>query len=200
MFYLPRLKQIQAPAQLQAYSTEYEACSGLPIPAEYLQASANRVFGLFYQGELVGGFVLGSQTDFRTIQFFAAAERQAALYDEMGALDQYTEITCFFIKKQFRTNTFLNFSTWLGMTYAIRRYGKQQLLFGTNSPSLARLYSQTHRSVPFHEDRVNGKPTFVFRGERHHSVMGMLAIMRHKLQRVWTVNRMGSKRRSTALS
>jgi hypothetical protein len=183
---IPTLRQITHKDQLSAYSDKYFKCSGLPIPEEYLMNPVNRVYAIFWKGNLIGGFILGRDTKFRTIQFFANEHKQESVISQLGDLTDFTEICCFWIQRKYRTNTFLNIFVWLSMTYALRMYGTQYLLFGTCSRSLARLYGQTSKSIQIHRDRVNNKTTFIFKAHRSTCVTGMMEIISHKLKR--TVN------------
>lgn len=183
MNFIPKFKQITDKNQLKAYSKKYFACSGLPIPEEYMINPINRVYAIFWKGDLIGGFILGRDTNFRTIQFFAKEHKQEGVIAQLGDLNKYTEICCFWIQRKYRTNTFLNMFVWLCMTYALRMHGTQYFLFGTCSRSLARLYGQTSKSIQIHRDRINNKATFIFRAHRSTCVTGMLEIISHKLKR-----------------
>ena len=182
---IPTLRQITNKDQLNAYSDMYFKCSGLPIPKEYLMNPVNRVFAIFWKGNLIGGFILGRDINFRTIQFFAKEHKQESVISQLGDLTEFTEICCFWIQRKYRTNTFLNIFVWLSMTYALRMYGTKYLLFGTCSRSLARLYGQTSKSIQIHRDRINDKATFIFRAHRSTCVTGMLEIISHKLKRTF---------------
>lgn len=185
MNFFPTLKQITSKDELAAFSNMYFDCSGLPIPEEYMTHSLNRVFAIYSKKKLVGGFILGRNTNFRTIQFFAKPEKHSNVIAQLDDdLTKYTEITCFWIGKKHRTNTYLNIFTWLSMTYALRMYGTQYFLFGTCSRSLARLYGQTSKSIQIHRDRINNKATFIFRAHRSSCVTGMLEIITHKIKRM----------------
>ena len=191
---IPRLSRIRDTKTLEQYAADYCNCSGLSIPTTYLQSKNNRVFGVFWQRQLVGGFILGADSDFRTLHCFARPEAHDELLSKMGEASQYAEITCFFIQSQYRTITWLNLYVWLALTFCIRIYGRQGLLFGTNSPSLAKLYGQTHHSRPFHKDRIGKKRTFLFLATRRQSVKGMLEIIRHKLQRSRELKKAAARR------
>ena len=179
----PTLKQITAEDKLTAYSNMYFKASGLPIPEEYMINEKNRVFAIYCHGKMIGGFILARDINFRTIKFFARPEKQADVIAQLEELTKYTEITCFWIKREYRANTFLNMFTWLSMTYALRVYGTKYFLFGTCSRSLARLYGQTQKSIQIHRDRVNKKTTFIFKAHRSSCITGMFEIIAHKLKR-----------------
>ena len=105
---IPTLRQITDKDQLNAYSNQYFKCSGLPIPEEYLTNPVNRVFAIYWKGNLIGGFILGRDTNFRTVQFFANEENQESVVSHLGKLTDFTEICCFWIQRKCRTNTYLN--------------------------------------------------------------------------------------------
>ena len=173
MNFIPTLKQITDKDQLNAYSDQYFKCSGLPIPEEYLTNPVNRVFAIYWKGNLIGGFILGRDTNFRTIQFFANVDKQERVVSQLGDLTDFTEICCFWIQRKCRTNTYLNIFVWLSMTYALRMYGTQQLLFGTmlsiSSSSFMGRPQNLFKSI---ETEVNDKATFIFKAHRSTCVTG----------------------------
>ena len=183
MFLTPKFKRIQSTSELNEFSNNYCKASGLPIPKMYLHNPNNNVFGIYFNKQLIGGFVLGNSTSFRTIELFANKNNRANLRQQLGHLTEYTEICCFYIDGNFRTKTRINFFVWLTMTYALKRYGKKNFLFGTCSRSLARLYAQTPHSIPIHQDSIDDKETFIFKAKRNKCILGMLEIMIYKFKR-----------------
>lgn len=183
MNFIPTFRRISTKDELSSYSQKYLDCSGLPIPDSYMENNLNRVIAIYWRTEMIGGFILGRDTNFRTLQFFAKKEKQGTVIEKLDDLKEYTEICCFWITKQQRANTFINTFVWLSMTYALRMYGTQYFLFGTCSKSLARLYAQTPKSIQIHRDRINKKATFIFKAHRSSCVTGMLEIVKHKLKR-----------------
>ncbi len=183
MFSIPKFRRIQSKSDLQEFATRYGKASGLPIPDSYLYNPNTLVFGIYYAQQLIGGFILGNSAKFRTVDAFASKHKQAEVEQQLGHLEEYTEICCFYIDRKFRTKTSINFFVWLAMTYALQRYGKKYFLFGTCSRSLARLYATTSKSIPVHQDLINGKATFIFKAKRSQSAMGMLEIIAYKFKR-----------------
>lgn len=186
---LPSLNQLTSKEDYALFSDMYFKNSALPIPETYMTHKDNRVFGIYKNKQLVGGFILGRDTDFRTVQFFAKEEYQKQVYTQLEDKKQYTEICCFWIDRKQRVNHLINFFTWLAMTYALRFYGSKYLLFGTCSRSLARLYGQTTKSNLIHQDNVNNKSTFIFYAKRSECVTGMFEIIRYKLKRVFKIRK-----------
>lgn len=185
MFSLPRLTLIQDKETLQNFANTYFKCSGLPIPDAYLYDPKNKIFGIFSNQELIGGYILGNGSAFRTIDIFANTESQEMIYENLEDRSNYTEITCFWIKRAYRTKTSLNFFTWFSMAYALKKYGTKYLLFGTCSRSLARLYGTTSKSMMIHRDFIKKKPTFIFLGKHKGCISGILEIVAFKLKRVF---------------
>ena len=193
MFSTPRFRRIQSPSALKAFSAQYCKASGLAIPDAYLCKPNNFVFGIYYDQQLIGGFILGNHTEFRTVEVFASKRKRAEVEQQLGHLEEYTEICCFYIDRKFRAKARYNFFVWLMMTYALKRYGKQYFLFGTCSRSLARLYAQTPKSIPIHRDFIDGKATFIFKAQRNQSLSGMLEIIAYKLKRTLRLKKQASR-------
>lgn len=194
MFYLPKFRELTTKSELLSYAAAYTICSGLPVPEAFILSPTNQVFGLYVKGDLIGGFILGHGPDYRTIALFANESARPALSEQFSTKDGCTEICCFFIAPEYRAKTIYNFATWASMIYAQVRHGRKTFLYGTCSRSLAKLYGQTKKSVLIHEDVVNGKSTFIFRGEKRYCIGGMLRIMSHKLQRIMAVAKRGKRR------
>lgn len=183
MLHIPQIKRLQSQNDLQQYADTYFDCSGLPVPTEYISSPGNRVYGVFIKKRMIGGFILGQGNSMRTLEVFAQAEARLKLYQSIGPVSDFTEITCFWIDPAYRKNTALNTFTWLVLAFCLRRFGTPKILFGTCSSSLARLYGVTPKSELIHRDRINGKRTYIFQSERSVSVQGFLEILRFKLSR-----------------
>ncbi|MGH1433048.1 MAG: hypothetical protein ACRBG0_01165 [Lewinella sp.] len=180
----PVLLQLRTKESREIFSSIYFKASGLPIPESYLHHPNNRVFGVYKKQELIGGYILGNNSNFRTIALFAQEEKHDMLYEQLESKGVFTEICCFWIKKEVRTQTHFNFFIWLTMAYALRRYGTPYVLFGTCSRSLAQLYSSTSRVKFLSEDVIKRKSTFIFWSKQRYAVSGISEIVFHKLKRV----------------
>lgn len=184
MKFFPTLLQLQTTASRENFSEIYCKASGLPIPESYLHHPNNRVFGVYKNQELIGGYILGNGSNFRTIALFAQEDKHDMLYEQLEHKELYTEICCFWIKKEVRTKTTLNFFIWLTMAYALKRYGTPYVIFGTCSRSLAQLYSSTSKVKFLSEDIVKRKSTFIFWSKQRYAISGISEIVFHKLKRV----------------
>lgn len=189
MINIPHFKRLNNKAQLDHYANTYFQCSGLPVPTTYLHSPTNRVYGVFYKKQMIGGFILGNGQTLRTLEIFAQPAARGCLYGKMGDVKAFTEITCFWIAPQFRRSTSINTFVWLSLAFLLRCVGKEKILFGTCSASLAKLYSVTPRSVLLHRDEINGKRTFVYQSERKVSLQGFLDVLCYKWGRQVRIRR-----------
>lgn len=184
MNFFPVMQQLQTKESLEKFSNIYSKASGLPIPESYLHHPDNMVFGIYKNQELIGGFILGKSSNFRTVQLFAQEEKHEMLFEQLEQKELYTEICCFWIKKEVRTKTALNFFIWLSMAYALRKYGTEYVLFGTCSRSLAHLYSATSKVKFLSQDFINKKATFIFWAKQRYAISGISEIVLFKLKRI----------------
>jgi hypothetical protein len=185
MFTLPSFNILRSTQSRNQYAERYEKSSGLPIPQDYLHDPANRVFGVVRDRELVGGFILGEGVALRTVKVFAAKADQTAINNLAGSAGERTEITCFWIGATVRKEVLLNRFIWLSMAYALTRYAKQTIIFGTCSRGLARLYATSQRVSLLNRDRVNGKPAFIFQAEKREAIAGFCNILTFKSSWKW---------------
>ncbi|MEZ4961850.1 MAG: hypothetical protein R2830_18620 [Saprospiraceae bacterium] len=188
--YFPQLKRIENKEDLAIYSQTYETCSGLPVPMDYLANADNQVFAIYCKGEMAGGFVLGQHARTRTIEVFAQEAQRPQVYAQLEPNLVTTEICCFWMAPHFRRQTFFNFFTWLGLAYAVAKYGSSQLLFGTCSQGLARLYALSGKAVLLHRDHINGKSTYIFMGHSRFLFTSVLTILKSKLVRIFWAHSM----------
>lgn len=189
MFQIPQLKRLQSQTSLQQYAAIYFQCSGLPVPIEYMSSPDNMVYGVFLKGEIIGGFILGKGNSMRTLEVFAQPAARFKLYQSIGPVRDFTEITCFWIAPAHRKNIAINSYIWIRLALCLRRFGTSKILFGTCSSSLACLYGVTPKSELIHQDQVNGKRTYIFQSERSVSLQGFMEVLRFKWSRVARIRR-----------
>lgn len=182
MLHFPKFRKLSTGQELNFYAETYEQCSGLPVPSSYLEA--NHIFGIYIQNRMIGGFILGSGNQLRTIEFFAAKEAHESLYNQMEVLNSYTEICCFWIDRAFRSKTIINYFIWLSMAYALKKYGTENIIFGICSRRLAALYSATPCSVFLHSDFIKNKQTFIYVARKKGCIGGIAQIVWYKLKRL----------------
>lgn len=172
-----RLKTLKA---LQNFQTKYKTISGLPVPLAYLQAG--QVFGFYDRQNLIGGFVLSSHHQLRTLEVFSSAANKVAIYTKLGSTQRYCEVCCFWMDKIYRQNIFFNVCCWLRMAYQVKKQKQAFILFGTNSKGLALMYAYPkNHSLLYHQDKVKGRNTYVFITRRPDFVPGVWKIIGSKL-------------------
>ena len=182
MLHLPRFTQINHSNEIDAFASAYFQCSGFNVNRDYYEA--NQVFAIYWQGRMVGGFVLGAGATLRTLEVFAGAAHRDALYQQVQQAAKPTEMCCFWMDMSIRKKTGLNFFVWLCVAYALWAYGTPQLIFGTNSVRLAALYSATPKCRLVHGDYLNHKQTFIFTGPRKDCLIGVAQILYYKMKRL----------------
>lgn len=186
---IPRLHKISDEALLQVFSSSYEQISGLPIPEHYLMTRT--VYGFFYRKRLVGGFIIGVNTPFRTIEVFSNHPHQQILHQLIEGI-AFSEICSFWLEKTYRKKL-LSYWLWMWMAWIIYSLKSQYLLFGTNSKGLARIYNYPRKCFLLHEDKVlthSGlKDTWIFVGRRKDIIMGVLEIFILKLLNISLLNK-----------
>ncbi len=186
MSYVPSFRRLQQTHELDTFATTYARCSGFNVPRAYYEA--NRVFGIHWKGNMIGGFVLGTGSTLRTLEVFSADEHREALYQQVQqSAVPHTEMCCFWINPTCRSKTWLNFFVWLCVAYSLRVYGTEQLIFGTNSTRLAALYSAASNSQLLHADYLNHKQTYIFTGPRKHCLLGVAQILYYKTKRLLAI-------------
>ena len=182
MIHLPKFRKITTAPELDLFATTYTRCSGFHVNPEYYDA--NQVFAVWYQDIMVGGFVLGSGQELRTLEVFAQKQGRVALYEHVQHSVSHTEMCCFWMDPAFHKKTWLNFFVWICVAYALQVFGTPQLIFGTNSGRLAALYSAASKCELLHSDYVNQKQTFIFTGPRKYCMLGVAQILKYKIQRL----------------
>lgn len=182
MLHFPSFRKINTAGDLDLFATAYFQCSGFNVHRDYYES--NQIFGVWWQGRLIGGFVLGAGERLRTLEVFAGNQQRDALYRHVQQSEQHTEMCCFWMDPTFHKKTWLNFFVWLCVAYALQAYGTPQLIFGTNSARLAALYGATPKCRLLHSDFVNQKQTFIFTGPRKDCLLGVAQILYYKIKRL----------------
>lgn len=180
---------LTAPQDIETFAREYARCSGFDVKRDYYET--NRVFAVRRNGRMIGGFVLGSGAVLRTLEVFAGNEARQRLYEQVRQANNATEMCCFWIDPVCRKKFWLNLYVWLCVAFALQVYGRQQLIFGTNSARLAALYNSSGKSELLHSDRVREKQTFIFTGRRSDCLVGIINILGYKISRVLSIKRVG---------
>jgi len=148
--------------QLNEFSEAYFKLSNLDVPISYLERSS--VFGFYIDNNLIGGFILAKsyKNQLRTIEFFSSDREKRKLYKSLKRLDQYLEVTCFWLARKYRRRGNVRSRSWVILASKIVKENKDLVIYGTNNNGLAKLYSYPKTSTLLHRDNVNNKDTFIF--------------------------------------
>lgn len=79
MLDFPKFKKINTAQELDIFATTYTHCSGFNVPRDYY--ASNQVFSVFWKGNMVGGFVLGTREKLRTLEVFAGFTNSSKKYE-----------------------------------------------------------------------------------------------------------------------
>ena len=164
--------------ELKEFQSKYEAISGLALPYEYLESSDVYVYQ--QNNRIIGGFVLGYQLPFRTVEVFASEINRPNLRRVFNK-EQFCEICCFWVDKAYRKKLLVSVTVWLKMAYTVKTQKQPFVLFGTNSKGLTKMYGYPKNSCLYHKDHVSNKHTFVFLARRTDFFGGVWEIVVSKL-------------------
>lgn len=187
MLPFPSFSTLTDAQDIDTFSREYTRCSGFVVPRDYYET--NRVFAAHWKGSMIGGFVLGTGKTLRTLEVFSGNESRERLYGQLQQSDSPTEMCCFWIDPVCRKKFWLNLYVWVCVAYALQVYGRQQLIFGTNSARLAALYNSSRKSELIHSERIREKQTFIFTGRRNDCLLGIIHILGYKISRWSNIKR-----------
>ena len=168
------MTQLNNDLDYQVFKVKYEALSGLKLPFEYIQSQ--NVYAFYNNKEMIGGFILGQNHPYRTIDTFVAAENREAVL-KYFINDNLCELCCFWIKKEFRKKIFFGAKFWLQMANAVKNQPKDYVIFGTGSKSLASIYGYPANCLLLHKDKLSCGDTYVFLGRRIDFVSGVWSIL-----------------------
>lgn len=130
-----KLRPLVSGLERRDFRDAYAAASGYEVPLEYL--SSQQVFGCVRDDRLVGGFVLGTQTPFRTLNRIPEPARSevAAQLD----LDDTLELACLWLAPELRKGRH-SVRFWLLFARAVTAQPRRAVVMGTEAAGLRRLY------------------------------------------------------------
>lgn len=173
-----QLKTLTKESDKLFFRQRYESISGLEIPRSYFNAS--KTFTFSNKERILGGFMLGSGPDFRTVNMFVSPIHHELFYNIIN-LNDFVEVCCFWIDHKYRKHKYLNALLWLKLAYAVTAQPESYVLFGTNSLGLAKMYGRPRKSLLFHHDEIDKKQTFIFIARRKEFAAGVWEIILQKM-------------------
>lgn len=138
------LRRMTTEEAMLEYADHYERASGYRVPTDYLARSV--VYGFRRRGRTIGGVVMSASPPFRTLQRIPA-QAQPAVRKRVRP-DDTVELTCVWLDQELRRGA-LSAVFWLGLFLETSRHGARNVMFGTESPGLHRLYLCGHPEVVY---------------------------------------------------
>jgi len=166
--------------ELFLFKYKYERKSGLKLPLRYLKKA--KAYSFVVDGQIVGGFILNSNLPLRTADIFVSEESKNNNLEKLNK-EIFCEVCCFWMDRKFQKEPFYNSKFWLQMAKETEKQDKRYILYGTNSKGLANMYGYPKKSLLFHNDKVDGKETFIFLSRRDEFYEGVKEILYSRLNK-----------------
>lgn len=176
------MKRLVSHNEFVDFKEKYKRLSGFDVPLNYIKE--NKVYGHYSGLKLQAGFIIGkSSSSLRTIESFVSRKEKSTMYKSLGDLNNYCEVTCFWMSRETRKNKVLNAWIWIQMGLLCTIQDKPLVLYGTNSKGLARIYGLPEKSNLIHQETIQTKACSVFLAKRGHILSGTLIIIWSRISR-----------------
>ena len=173
------MKRIYSLTKIKEFSDLYFKASGFKVPLGYLVTS--QVYVCERDGEFKGGFVVGKSNEYkRTIEVFVSVDNKEAMYKQNK---DTIEVCCFWMDKNFSASKWSSALCWIQMCWIIFRQKEKQIIWGTNSLGLARVYDLPSRSYCIHIEQSGPRFNYVFKAETNYFLLGVVSVVKNKLFR-----------------
>lgn len=172
--------QLTKEYDLQQYRLNYFKLTNVSIPDDYLKR--NKVYGFYNSKELIGGFVIGISSPFRTIELFANPVLHDNLNKFLNDGKKVCEVCCFWHVKgiSFINSMFI----WFTMAQKVNEKDKHFFLGGTNVFGLANIYAYPKYAHLISESDVNSKPAWIFIAWKKYSFISAIHVMGYKITKI----------------
>ena len=177
------LKKISDSQLLNEFRTKYIAVSGLDVTIAFLRTRS--VYAVFnYDNKMKGGFVLGNDIPYRTIEVFSSERNRAKLYNYIKD-SGYCEINCLWLSVKYRRGLW-SYWFWILFAHKVSRQTEPMLIYGTISKPMADVYGYPRKSRLLHAEILpfEGKlrNSWIFIGARKDFFVGVLETFIYKLK------------------
>lgn len=153
------------------FQHKYKIVSGLDIPKSYLLT--RKVYGVYQRDVLIGGFIIGDLTPFRTLKVFASEEAGSELISKFNRI-KCIELTCVWGEKS-KMNAFLGSLYWLEIGRIIQMQKAEMVLFGTNKEGLKKnIYDLLIKTRIVSNEHINGINNYVYISVRKYMLLAIL--------------------------
>ena len=172
--------QLTKEHDLQHYKSNYFKLTNVSIPDDYLKR--NKVYGFYNSTGLIGGFVIGISSPFRTVELFANPVLHDNLNKFLNGGNKVCEVCCFWHVKgiSFINSMFI----WFTMAKKVNEKDKHFFFFFTNEFGLANLYAYPKYAHLISESDVNSKPAWIFIAWKKFSFMSAIHVMIYKITKI----------------
>jgi hypothetical protein len=131
-----------------------------------------------------GGFVLGKEIPYRTIEVFASEKNRADLYNYIKD-SSYCEINCLWLSVKYRRGI-LSYWFWILFALKVSTQKETMLIYGTIAKPMADIYGYPRKSRLLHSEALmfNGKKrsSWIFIGAKKDFFVGVLETFIYKFK------------------
>lgn len=175
------LKKITQDHQIKEFREKYRTASGLEVSEDFLKS--RDVYAVFdLKSRMRGGFVLGRENPYRTIEVFAGEQNRKKLYDFIQGTS-YCELNCLWLSVKYRKG-FLSYWFWILFAFKVSMQKESMLIYGTVAKSLADIYGYPRKSKLLHTEELMFKNKlrthWIFIGARTDFFVGVLETFIYK--------------------
>jgi len=143
------LRKINQDHLLKEFKDKYVSVSGLNVPEDFLKSRS--VYAAFnMRNRMCGGFVLGKENPYRTIEVFAGEKSKKKLYDYIEGTS-YCELNCLWLSVKYRKGI-MCYWFWILFALKVSMQRESMLIYGTIAKSLADIYGYPRKSKLLHSE------------------------------------------------
>ena len=147
--------------QLDEFKDNYKSVTGDTVETSFLKRK--EVFGVFFHGEMVGGFVVDHSIE-RYSQIVGKEAFNSHILPQLPELKTVSSVACIWrFKKVVETGVLL----WLGFIQALSLFPeKTYFVGGAQNEKVYNRYNQTKPQLVYYGQNVNNKKQWLFYNEK----------------------------------
>src|SRR5688572_24299516 len=125
------VRRLTSRDDLEAYRKKYDEICGTLITDEYLFNQL--VYGVFEKGKMTGGFIIGQQYPYRTIDQFIAPENRPPVYDLIKGVNGVGE-ACAVWRDRDSRSALVGMLIWMNVARYAMKTNNRIFMMGTFEP------------------------------------------------------------------
>ena len=177
------LRKITQDHLLKEFREKYISVSGLNVPENFLKTRS--VYAAFnMRNKMCGGFVLGKESPYRTIEVFAGEKSKKKLYDYIEGTS-YCELNCLWLSVKYRKGI-MCYWFWILFAFKVSMQRESMLIYGTIAKTLADIYGYPRKSKLLHTEELlfndRMRTSWIFIGARADFFVGVLETFIYKFK------------------